>query len=178
MHHVRTFPLLPAGWVSAAWVVLLIGLTVTMLTFAVMQTAAPAVEPIVASTEPYIEYVPNTLWLRLKPGVTPASGQASRSSAVGVERVYRVQWTASIPVEHAVAALAADVAVEYAEPDDVARPARIPDAPEYASQWALARINAPPQVTPSSEWVCRRQSGFSDCIGQQLRTPTLTGVLA
>ncbi|MFM7172644.1 MAG: S8 family serine peptidase, partial [Caldilinea sp.] len=182
MYHARTSSFLPAGWVSAALMVLLIGLTVAMLTFSVTQ-AAPAVEPIVASTEPYIEYVPNTLLLKLKPGVTLASGQAnaagasvassaeslntllstlgatsaqpvfggggtnavqaSRSSAVGLERVYRVQWTSSIPVEHAVAALTADVAVEYAEPDYVARPARIPDDPEYSSQWALARINAP-----------------------------------
>ena len=184
MQHSKTHSLLHAGWVGIAFMTLLIGLTVSVLTFSVTQAQAvtPAVEPIVALTEPYIEYVPNTLLLKLKPGVTLASGQAnaagasvassaeslnrllstlgatsaqpvfggggtnavqaSRSSAVGLERVYRVQWTSATPVEHAVAALAADVAVEYAEPDYVARPARIPDDPEYSSQWALAKINA------------------------------------
>ena len=42
-----------------------------------------------------------------------------------------------------MAALAADPAVEYAEPDYIARAARTPNDPEYAAQWALPKINAP-----------------------------------
>ena len=174
-----------ASWVGMTAVMLLVGLAVSVLTFSATQAQppTPAVEPIVASTEPYIEHAPNTLLLKLKPGVMLASGQANaagasvasnaeslntllstlgatsaqpvfgdggvnaaqvkRSSAIGLERVYRLQWTSTIPVKHAVAALAADAAVEYAEPDYIARPARVPNDPEYSSQWALARINAP-----------------------------------
>ncbi len=33
--------------------------------------------------------------------------------------------------------------MEYAEPDYIARPARTPNDAEYASQWALPKINAP-----------------------------------
>ena len=174
-----------ASWVGMTAMMLLVGLAVSVLTFSATQAQppTPAVEPIVASTEPYIEHAPNTLLLKLKPGVMLASGQAnaagasvassaeslntllstlgatsaqpvfgdggvnaaqaSRSSATGLERVYRLQWTSTVPVKHAVAALAADAAVEYAEPDYIARPARVPNDPEYSSQWALARINAP-----------------------------------
>jgi subtilisin family serine protease len=185
MKHSKTLFRWHAGWVGMTAVVLLIGLAVFALTFSatLAQPASPAIEPVVASTEPYIEYAPNTLLLKLKPGVTLASGQVNaagasvassaeslntllsalgatsaepvfarngvnamqtrRSGATGLESIYRVQWTSTIPVKHAVAALAADAAVEYAEPDYIARPARVPNDPEYANQWALAKINAP-----------------------------------
>ena len=147
------------------------------------QPPAPPVAPVVASTDPYIEYVPNTALLKLKPGVTVTSGQMNAAgapvtanvdslnrlltalgatttapvfagdnrvtsaqngaTAAGLERIHRVQWTSTIPVEHAVAVLAADPAVEYAEPDYIARAARTPNDPEYAAQWALPKINAP-----------------------------------
>ncbi len=146
--------------------------------------SAPAAAPAVLSTDPYLEYAPNTALVKLKPGVAltgraagagggaavatnaqsldgllqafgattaePVFGdmggtaaRAGRPSRAGLERIYRVQWTAPVPVEHAVAALAADPSVEYAEPDYVARAARTPNDPEYATQWALPKINAP-----------------------------------
>lgn len=173
------------GWIGMIAVTLLIGLAVLALTFSATQAQppTPAVEPVVASIDPYIEYAPNTLLLKLKPGVTLASGQVNaagasvassaeslnsllsalgatsaepifarngvnamqtkRSGATGLESIYRVQWTSTIPVKHAVAALAADAAVEYAEPDYIARAALTPNDPEYTNQWALTKINAP-----------------------------------
>ncbi len=177
-------------WFAHMVVSLLVALLLLLAVFGVnfkttmAQPPVPSVEPIVASTEPYIEYLPNTALIKLRPGVALASGEVNASGAVmntnaeslngllnalgatsttpvfdatdtvraaradagtstGLDRIYRVQWTSSIPVEHAVAALAADAAVEYAEPDYIARPARTPNDVEYASQWALPKINAP-----------------------------------
>lgn len=172
--------------VGSLLIALLLLLLVHGLSFktTMAQPPTPSGEPIVASTQPYVEYLPNNALIKLKPGVALAAGDVSSSGAVvatnaeslngllgalgvtsaapvfgtadtvmaaqagmeastGLERIYRVQWTSSIPVEHAVAALAADAAVEYAEPDYIARPARTPNDAEYASQWALPKINAP-----------------------------------
>lgn len=72
-----------------------------------------------------------------------AAAHAGAADSVGLNRIYRLQWTADIPVEQAVAVLTGDPNVEYAEPDYLARPARTPSDPEYAGQWALPQINAP-----------------------------------
>jgi len=185
MKHTKAFLRRHAGWAGMTAMTVLIGLAVFALTFSATQAQppTPTVEPVVASIEPDIEYAPNTLLLKLIPGVTLGSGQVNaagasvtssaeslntllsafgarsaepvfgesgvnaaqvkHNSVTGLERIYRVQWTSAIPVRHAVAALAADPAVEYAEPDYMARPARIPNDPEYFNQWALAKINAP-----------------------------------
>ncbi len=75
---------------------------------------------------------------------TAQTAQArGRGTTAGLERIYRLDYSGSIPLEHAVALLAADPNVEYAEPDYVARAARIPNDTEYNQQWALAKINAP-----------------------------------
>jgi subtilisin family serine protease len=174
------------GLTGLLLVTLLLALAVLALNFtgAQAQPPAPPVDPVVASTNPTIEYAPNTALLKLKPGVALAAGdvsaagvavtanaasldgllgalgvvsakpvfasaggvmaaQSGLTDATGLARIYRVQWTSTIPVAHAVAALAADPAVEYAEPDYIARAARTPNDPEYAAQWALPKINAP-----------------------------------
>ena len=184
MKHAKTRSCWRTGWTGTTAVTLLIGLAVFALTFSATQAQplTPAVEPFVASTDPYIEYAPNTLLLKLKPGVSLANGQVDAASSgvassaaslstllsalgatsaepvfdtgvtnaaqarhisAGLERIFRVQWTSTVPVQHAVAALAADAAVEYAEPDYIARAALTPNDPEYTAQWALPKIAAP-----------------------------------
>lgn len=171
--------------VGALFVMVLISLAGFALTVSNTQAQPPTASaaPVVASTEPYVEYAPNIALVKFKPGVTLASGevnaaaalvganteslngllsalgattaspifardgsvlaaQAGAASAAGLERIYRVQWSSTIPVDHAVAALAADPAVEYAEPDYIACAARIPNDPEYTSQWALPKATA------------------------------------
>lgn len=76
--------------------------------------------------------------------VSAQTGQTrGRGTTVGLDRIYRLDYDGSIPLEHAVALLGADPNVEYAEPDYVARAARVPNDAEYSQQWALAKINAP-----------------------------------
>jgi len=189
----------PGELTGILFITLLLSTAMFTLTFASASQAqlpTPPVDPVVASTEPYVEYAPNTALIKFKAGVALAVSDVTASGAdvatnaaslngllsalgvtsarplfagdgdvlaaqsgaarpAGLERIYRVQWTSTIPVEHAVAALAADAAVEYAEPDYIARPARTPNDPEYASQWALPKINAPAawDVTTGSDSV-------------------------
>ena len=134
-------------------------------------------EPVVISTEPWIESVPGRVIVKVRPGID-LSGEQARSSGkesplagllhdlgvsaaqpifaaaqtaqtrergttAGLERIYRLDYDGAIPLGHAVALLAADPNVEYAEPDYVARAARIPNDAEYNQQWALGKISAP-----------------------------------
>lgn len=57
--------------------------------------------------------------------------------------IYALRFPNDRDVPAVVAAFAADLAVEYAEPDYIAHAAYIPDDPYYADQWGLAQISLP-----------------------------------
>ena len=70
---------------------------------------------------------------RREPVTTAQAGSEESELA----RIYRIQWGTEIDVEQAVAALNRNPAVEYAEPDYLARPATMPDDPLFSQQgWA------------------------------------------
>jgi len=80
-------------------------------------------------------------------GVTTAQtlfrAAAGTPSAIGLERIYRLELAANADVNKAVAALSANPNIEWAEPDYIAQAVTIPDDPLYAEQWGLSKINAP-----------------------------------
>ncbi len=71
------------------------------------------------------------------------AAQARSATNTGLEHLYRIQWNSAIGVEQAVAALSADAAVAYAEPDYIARPALAPNDPLFAQQWWAASTHLP-----------------------------------
>lgn len=58
-------------------------------------------------------------------------------------RIYRLILTPGADVAAAIGLLRAREAIEYAEPDYIAHATLIPNDPEWISQWALSKINAP-----------------------------------
>lgn len=60
----------------------------------------------------------------------------------GLDRIYQVQLAPGQSVANALALLQADPAMEYAEPDYLAKAAMVPTDTRYAEQWGLAKIQA------------------------------------
>jgi len=80
-------------------------------------------------------------------GVTTAQilfrAASGMPSAIGLERIYRLELAADADVNKAVTALSANPNIEWAEPDYIAHAIVIPDDPLYAEQWGLTQIDAP-----------------------------------
>ena len=76
-------------------------------------------------------------------GVTTAQtlfrAASKTPSAIGLERIYRLELAADADVNKAVAALSANPNIEWAELDYIAHAVVIPDDPLYAEQWGLAK---------------------------------------
>lgn len=66
----------------------------------------------------------------------------SRKEIRGLPGVYHLKLNKGADIKKAVAALNADPAVEYAEPDYLAQFASIPDDARYSEQWGLTKIEA------------------------------------
>ncbi len=64
-------------------------------------------------------------------------------SGVGLERIYRLDLAPGTESTALIAALAADPAVEYAEPDYIAHAIAVPNDPLFPQQWGLTKIQAP-----------------------------------
>lgn len=60
-----------------------------------------------------------------------------------LRRIYRLHLASTTDVSTVVELLRYNDAVEYAEPDYIARATLIPNDPEWSNQWALSKINAP-----------------------------------
>lgn len=60
-----------------------------------------------------------------------------------LERIYQLHLASTTDVEAAIELLRYNDAVEYAEPDYIARATLIPNDPKWSNQWALIKINAP-----------------------------------
>ena len=81
-----------------------------------------------------------------QPAATTLSLQSTTqasSSQGDLASIYRLQLPAAADVPAAVAALAGNPDVAYAEPDYIARGVLAPNDPLYASQWGLTQIGAP-----------------------------------
>jgi subtilisin family serine protease len=65
------------------------------------------------------------------------------ASAIDLRSVYKLRLPAGANLAAALAALRADPAVVYAEPDAVAHLITTPNDPLYPQQWGLAQIGAP-----------------------------------
>lgn len=71
------------------------------------------------------------------------AGTALQASAASkLARIFRLQLTPEVEIPAVLAALKANPAVEFAEPDYIARPALAPNDPLYADQWGLDAIGA------------------------------------
>ena len=76
-------------------------------------------------------------------GSADSAALAQGAAGGALQDVYRLHLAPELDARQMAYALAADANVQYAEPDYIARPARVPNDPEYATQWALAQIGAP-----------------------------------
>ncbi|HYE78907.1 MAG TPA: S8 family serine peptidase, partial [bacterium] len=61
---------------------------------------------------------------------------------VDLTLVYRIHYSAPLPIEQAATALLATGAVQYAEPDFVGQPRYVPNDPSVPQQYALTQIHA------------------------------------
>jgi hypothetical protein len=96
----------------------------------------------VASVDPSLQVTLN------RAGVTTAKplfslNLAAELDTFGMNRMYELQLSPGSDVLAAVALLANDPSIEYAEPDYLAYAAAIPDDPYYDQQWGLGVIDAP-----------------------------------
>jgi len=107
------------------------------------------VQPSVDAPIGWLVYASPTALARalMAQGVTTAQtlfhARPGTSSAIGLERIYRLELTADADMNKAVAALGTDPDIEWAEPDYIAHAISIPDDPLYTEQWGLSKINAP-----------------------------------
>lgn len=95
-------------------------------------------------------YVPGEVLVKLKAHAAPAAAAAALSRhgvrlarPIGPERMHRVKIAVGLSVEAAVAALASDPDVEFAEPNYIRYLRATPDDPRYAELWGLEKIGAP-----------------------------------
>lgn len=93
---------------------------------------------------PDLPYAPQRVLVKFKPSATRQTSDQALAAVQGQE-VGRfdlvpglVQAQTRMPVAQAVAALARNPHVQYAEPDYVLRPARVPNDAEFARQWAMS----------------------------------------
>ena len=63
-------------------------------------------------------------------------------AASKLARIYRLHLPPDVDVETGLMAARANPAIEYAEPDYLARPAAVPNDPLYSDQWGLEKIGA------------------------------------
>jgi PKD repeat protein/subtilisin family serine protease len=73
----------------------------------------------------------------------PLVNRPDPKDAIGLGRIYRLDLARGADAAALIAALAADPAVEYAEPDYIARAVTTPNDPLFPQQWGLTKINAP-----------------------------------
>ncbi len=95
-----------------------------------------------------LEIVDGVALVKFKPGTARAArAEALAAGGVAVENeLYGwsvVRLPAGMSVEAALAFFAARPDVEAAAPNHVLRPLRLPNDPDFSSQYALSRINAP-----------------------------------
>lgn len=97
----------------------------------------------------YLDVASGSALVRFKAGVSTAAAAAQLAPAgFSIAVTYeRFNWSAvSLPpgmnVQAGLAILAASPVVEWAEPNRVYRPTRVPDDPYLSSQYALSRVQA------------------------------------
>ena len=89
-----------------------------------------------------------TVLVKFKAGTMPAAktGSLAALGAKSVNELYGwtvVELPPSTPVEGALAAFSARAEVEAVEPSRIYRPLRVPNDPDFKTQYALSRVNAP-----------------------------------
>jgi subtilisin family serine protease len=80
---------------------------------------------------------------RLHPPAPPAFASMAADVAEPMGSTYRVYYSADIPAEKAVAALAGAEGVEMAEAVRYRETLGIPNDPQFPSQWGLTRVHGP-----------------------------------
>ncbi|MFN8589019.1 MAG: S8 family serine peptidase [Candidatus Eisenbacteria bacterium] len=112
--------------------------------FAVAFATCVLVSCATASAFAAASYVPGEVIVKYRPGVARAHRALVRGVLPAVERVDGLPLIggecvrfSGMTVEQAVAALAADPAVEYAQPNHVFTADRTPNDPSFASLWAM-----------------------------------------
>jgi len=97
----------------------------------------------------YLYVAAGSALVRFRAGVSTSAAAAQLSPAgfSVVSTLGRFNWSvvtfpAGVGVQAALSALAANPAVEWAEPNRVYKPALVPDDPYVSSQYALARVEA------------------------------------
>ncbi|MEX2196160.1 MAG: S8 family serine peptidase [Thermoleophilaceae bacterium] len=121
------------------------------LVVAALVAAAPPVAGAAPRTPvPGQEFVPGEVVVRFKPGVSArdrsrarARGDARVEDVLSVPRVQLLELEPGRSVAEAVESFRGDPAIEYAEPNGIARAQELPDDPLFGDLWGLPAIGAP-----------------------------------